>query len=122
MSLTVVRLVGLECYGFHGVSDAEQELGHRFRIDVDLGVEESASDTDLLEETVDYDDIARDVVAIVEGEKCRTVERIAGKIAADLLEDNPTAEWVEVSVIKVAPPIPFVIAGTGVRVRRDRAK
>jgi len=118
---TVVSLVGLECYGYHGVSDAEQEVGHRFRIDVDLGVEESASESDDVAETVDYGAIAVTAMEVFKIRR-RTVERVAAQIADALLTSQPRAVWAEVSVEKIAPPIPYVAERAGVRVRRDREK
>ncbi|CAI8004354.1 Dihydroneopterin aldolase [Geodia barretti] len=49
-------------YGFHGMSEAEQELGQRF--DVDLVVQldlKRAGESDMLEDTVSYTHLYRTV-------------------------------------------------------------
>ena len=63
-----VRVRGLEAFGHHGVHAAEQELGQRFVVDLDIDLREPlASRTDELVDTVDYASLADAVCALVSG-------------------------------------------------------
>ncbi|MFZ4509220.1 MAG: dihydroneopterin aldolase, partial [Fimbriimonas sp.] len=46
-----VFVTGLDVYAFHGVPDAEREVGHRYRADLTLEVDEDASATDQIDGT-----------------------------------------------------------------------
>ena len=112
---------GIEFHGFHGVSAAEREVGHRFRVDLALELDLGpAGRSDDLEQTVDYAAAARAAQEIGTGPGVRLVETLAGRIAARLLEEFPLVEKVEVRVSKIHPPAPLLFAASTVAIRRTR--
>lgn len=96
---------GMSFYGYHGVFEAEAELGQRFFVDLDLSLDLSkAGASDDLNDTVNYADIFTCVQKVVEGERYNLVEKLAAQIAERLLRQFPLME-VKVKVTKPNPPI-----------------
>ena len=75
-----INITGLSATGFHGVFPEERRNGQLFVVDVELGVQlETRSDE--ISDTVDYVGIADLIRAEIEGEPCRLIETLAGRIA-----------------------------------------
>ncbi|GAA1426566.1 dihydroneopterin aldolase [Microlunatus lacustris] len=116
-----VALRGLAGFGRHGVFDFEREQGQRFVADVvcslDLG---PAAETDDLQQTVDYGQLAADVVADIEGEPLDLIEALADRIARTCLR-RPAVQGVEVTVHKPDAPMPVPVADVAVTLRRSKS-
>jgi dihydroneopterin aldolase len=96
---------GIEFYGYHGVPDAEQQIGHRYRVDLVLELDLSlAGHTDQLEQTVDYGAVARLVQQIGSERSVRLMETLAERFAQAILERFPPVQRVHVRVAKRLPP------------------
>jgi dihydroneopterin aldolase len=115
-----VALRGLSGFGRHGVFDFERERGQQFVADVvctlDLG---PAAATDDLGHTVDYGQLAADVVADIEGEPLNLIEALADRIAGTCLR-RPAVTSVEVTVHKPEAPMPVVVADVAVTLTRSK--
>jgi dihydroneopterin aldolase len=115
-----IVLEGIQFYGYHGVSAEEQAVGHRFAVDLevecDLREAGRADDPDL---TIDYGELAGQVVAIGRGPRLRLLEALAEAIAAEILE-HARVERVRVRVCKLLPPIDGVVAAAAVEIERSR--
>lgn len=115
-----ILLSGTHFFAHHGVSDAEQKVGGRYVVDVELAYDLSrAGTTDHLDDTISYAEVYDVVRAIVEGKSYRLMETLAENIAQTLLKQFP-AESVLVRVKKQPPPIPAVIDFAGVEIFRER--
>jgi len=113
-----VRIRGLEAFGHHGVLAAEQELGQRFVVDLDVDLREPvASGTDELIDTVDYASLSEAVCALVSGPPVALLERLAGMIA-DLALEEPWARAVTVTVRKPHVALRQPVEETAVTLRR----
>jgi 7,8-dihydroneopterin aldolase/epimerase/oxygenase len=109
-------------YGYHGVFPEENQLGQRFIVDLELGLDlRPATRTDQLKLTVNYAEVYEAVKREVEGTPLKLVETLAEKIAATLLEQFPLQQ-VKVCVTKPDPPIPGHYEAVGVEIVRSRAK
>jgi len=120
--MTTVWIDGLECYSFHGVPDAEQTIGHRYRCD--LGIELSdcpARQTDDIADTVSYAEAARLAIEILQGPSRRTIEFLAHAIASAVLELSPRVSSVTVRLGKPLPPAPLIVQAMGVTTTVQRA-
>lgn len=85
-----ILLEGMTFYGFHGVKEAEAELGQPFVLDLALWLPlRAAGMSDDLHQTVDYGDVYRTAQAVVEGERCRLLEAVAERLAATVLGRYP---------------------------------
>lgn len=115
-----LRLSGIDVYAFHGAHPAEQELGQRFRVDVELEADlEAAAAGDDLALGIDYAAVHAAVVATATGCRLRLIEALAARLCRDLLAGFP-ARRVVVTVRKVQPPISGFFGHAEVTLARDR--
>jgi 7,8-dihydroneopterin aldolase/epimerase/oxygenase len=105
MDSDCILLEGLTFYGYHGVKEAEAELGQPFLVDLTLWLPLRAAGTsDDLSRTVDYSDVYRTAQAVVEGERCRLLEAVAERLAAAVLARYPV-QAVRVRLNKPHAPV-----------------
>jgi dihydroneopterin aldolase len=116
----VIYVRGLELFGPHGCSKAERELGVRMSASVSVEVRQDAGRTDAIADTVDYAALAQVAVDTIQGPPRKTLEYLAEEIARRVLERWPQVSRVTVELEKPSAPLPLVIAGTGVRIVRER--
>lgn len=119
--MTRIFVRGIDVYAYHGVPDAEQAVGHRYLIDIEVEANETAQVTDRAENTVDYSVLASLAVEIATARQFRTVERLASEIIDAALERFRSVESVTVRVTKPHPPMPIIAAAAGVELSRQRA-
>jgi dihydroneopterin aldolase len=118
-----IRVQGIEFYGFHGWSDAEREVGHRYLVDLEIETDLSAAGkSDSLESTIDYARAIRIVQEIGAGSPVHLMEALADRIAESLLTAFAAADSVRVAVSKRLPPVKGIVASAGVEIMRRRAK
>lgn len=116
----VIEIVGIECFGRHGVYPAERELGQRFVVDVEIEVDDCPGvESDRLEGSIDYSAVADDVVELVAGKPVNLIEHLAETIADRVLA-HPLASAVTVVVHKPHVALRHVVAETAATVRRER--
>ncbi|SDP69419.1 dihydroneopterin aldolase / 2-amino-4-hydroxy-6-hydroxymethyldihydropteridine diphosphokinase [Pedococcus dokdonensis] len=115
-----IVLKGISAKGFHGVLDFEKRDGQVFVVDVTLHVDLApAGASDDLADTVNYAEVAGDVVALIEGEPLDLIEALAARIADRALA-RPLVEAVEVVVHKPEAPVGHPFSDVQVRVTRER--
>ncbi len=112
--MTTILVRGLQLYAYHGVPDAEREVGHRYLIDLEMDVEERASTSDRVEDTVDYGAAAQVALDVALEQQCRTIERLAQLIGEAILAEFKGILEVRVSVEKPMPPSPIIAEAVGV--------
>ena len=115
-----VLLHGAHFFAHHGVSDAEQRVGGRYVVDVELTRDLSrAGVSDALADTISYSDVYRAVQEIIETKSFRLVEALAETLAQTLLARfSANAVWVRVR--KEPPPTAGIIDYAGVEIFRER--
>lgn len=114
-----IRLAGLRLLGVHGALPEEEERPQPFEVDVDVVADLTAAGrTDSLADTVDYGAVAAAVERIVVSESHRLLERLASRVADEVLEVDPRISAVTVTVRKLRPPVPFDLAWAGVTITR----
>jgi dihydroneopterin aldolase len=109
-----VFLQSLEFYGYHGVPDAEREVGHRYKVDVRLEVDSQAEFTDDVADTADYAKIGEVLVRLGENQQYKTLERMAHEMASTAIASQPKVQCVSITVRKMLPPAPFIAEASGV--------
>ncbi len=114
-----VEISGLSLYTHIGVSEAEREVGQRliFDITIDIG-ESAATETDRIEDTVDYGEVCQLVALVSQQRTYRTLERLCTVVADRLIEDF-AAQSVWVKAAKPEPPIPLPVEQVSVEVWRE---
>ena len=116
-----IELSGLVVFGHHGYLEAERRLGQRFLVDLWVDVQGEATDTDRIEDTVDYRRLAAFVREVFAGQERLLLEGLAGAIADGIVERHAAVERVRVRVRKpdvvLDPPVDYA----AVVVERSRA-
>jgi 7,8-dihydroneopterin aldolase/epimerase/oxygenase len=114
-----VEISGLSLYTHIGVSEAEREVGQRLIFDITIDVGESAAtETDRIEDTVDYGEVCQLVALVSQQRTYRTLERLC-TVIADRLIDDFEAQSVWVKAAKPEPPIPLPVEQVSVEVWRE---
>lgn len=116
-----IALTGIRARGFHGVLEHERQDGQDFVVDVRLGVDLSpAAESDDLQRTVDYAEVAALVVQVVQGPAADLVETVAGRVADQVLASQHLLERVSVTVHKPQAPVGVPFGDVSVTVHRRR--
>ena len=101
-----IHINGIKTYAYHGAIQEERVLGQYFITDLVLHVDlTKASKTDDLLETVHYGEVYNLVEEIVKGESVSLIERLAGKINAELFDRYDKIIEIETTITKPNPPI-----------------
>lgn len=115
-----VFVEGVEVFGHHGFTVEEQNLGHRFRFDVEVQVAPNCDwGSDTLAETVDYGDLVAIVHEIAAGPRARLVETLAKRVLDKIGERVPNVTQARVRVAKLQPPVPGVVSAAGAELERQ---
>ena len=110
----------IEFYAYHGVTPEERCIGHRYIVSLDMEVDGTADRTDRVEDTVNYAEAGQLAITVALEDGLFTLEKVAAKIAARILEKFPKVSEVNVRLSKLAPPAPYVAEEAGVEVVRRR--
>ena len=105
--------------GAHGALPEEKDRAQPFEVDLDLVADlAGAGTTDSLADTADYGAVVAAVHKVVTGERHCLLERLATRIAEDVLALDARIDAVTVTVRKLRPPVPVDLASAGVRITR----
>ena len=118
-TVVTIEISGLSLYTHIGVSAAEREIGQRLLFDIRIDVGESdATETDRVEDTIDYSEVCQLVALVAQQRSYRTLERLCSAVADRLLERYAThAVWVKAA--KPEPPIALPVSEVSVEVWRE---
>lgn len=108
-------------FAHHGVLPEETRLGQRFYVSLacslDLG---PAGRSDDLKQTVNYGELTQIVLDVSGKHRYRLIESLAETIAGAILASFPAIGEVVVTVEKPSAPVPAIIDGVAVEIRRKR--
>ena len=101
-----IRILGIKAFGYHGVLPHEKVEGQEFIVDlaVDLDLR-AASLSDDLNETINYADLAQIVHNNIVGQPVQLIERLAGRIADEIVASYKEITAVHVTVHKPHAPV-----------------
>lgn len=117
-----LAVLGIECFGHHGVFEFEKREGQTFVIDLALGVDTSAAAaSDDLQDTVDYGSLVAAVKNAVEQDPVDLIETLAQRIADVCLLDA-RVEWARVTVHKPDAPIEATFRDVALTITRRTAR
>ncbi|MCY7396301.1 MAG: dihydroneopterin aldolase [Nocardioides sp.] len=115
-----LAVIGVECFGHHGVLEFEKREGQRFVIDLVLGMDTAAAaESDDLHDTVDYGSLVTQVKACVETDPVDLIETLARRIA-DVCLLGDRVEWARVTVHKPDAPIDATFSDVALTITRKR--
>ncbi len=117
-----IEIRGLRALGLIGVNPEERERAQPFEVDFDVEFDTSkAGHSDNLEDTIDYGQLALLAERVVAQEPHLLLERVAERIAEELLGADTRIDAATVSVRKLRPPIPADLATSAVSITRRRS-
>lgn len=120
MNLDKIIIQGIVFYGYHGLTLAEQELGQKFLVDVELHLDlRPAGISEHLVDTINYKEVYDLVKWIEQKKKYRLIETLASDIAQAILDKTQTVEVV-VRVKKPQVPIAGIVDYVAVEVTRRK--
>ncbi|MGJ4085021.1 dihydroneopterin aldolase [Corynebacterium macclintockiae] len=125
-----IELIGVEAFGHHGVFSQEKDAGQKFIVDMVVWTDfRAAADSDALEDTINYVQLADIAVNAVEGKGTHgqqsqpqshdLIETLASRIADEIAELGGVYA-VEVTVHKPEAPIAHPFADVRVVARRSK--
>ncbi|MBB6406452.1 dihydroneopterin aldolase [Arthrobacter sp. AZCC_0090] len=116
-----ITLTGVTAVGHHGVFDFERRDGQPFVVDAVLYTDFSkAAETDDLQHTAHYGEVAEYITSLITGEPLNLIEALAVRIAEGILAAFNVAA-VDVTVHKPKAPIEVPFGDVTVSVHRERA-
>jgi len=119
--LNIIRIKKATFYGYHGVSNEEQNVGGKFEADIDIYTDFSeAAENDDLTRTVDYYQIYSFLNQFTVKQKYYLIEALAVEIADELLKKFQRIEKVAVRVRKSNPPLGGVVDCVEAEVIKER--
>ena len=103
--LATTRLKRMSFYGHHGMAESEKEVGGRYEVDCEFGIDISkAAKTDSLSDAVDYTKVYAMIEDIITNKRFNLVETLTQRIADSLIESFGFTR-LTVRVRKMNPPI-----------------
>lgn len=116
-----IHLTEIRAYGYTGFLPEEQALGQWFEVDINLCLDIStAANTDAIEDTLDYRSVIDLVKHLVKTSKFALIEKLAVTIADSILQESDRLTQVQVTLTKVAAPIPDFGGKISVEVTRNQ--
>jgi dihydroneopterin aldolase len=110
-----ISLTNLSFFGFHGLYEEEKKIGNTFFVDVLIDFTPKVSIVENLEQTIDYVRVYQTVKSIMDI-PTPLLETLVGKIANQLLAENPIATQIQVTITKQKLPIPNFEGNTAVSI------
>jgi len=115
----VIRIEGIEAFGYHGVFPQEKREGQTFLVDVDIETSfDQAIAHDDVAYTVDYGVVAERVAEIIQGEPADLIETVCDRIVTMVLSLE-RVKATRVTIHKPQAPISVPFAGVSVSRRRE---
>ncbi|AFL80729.1 dihydroneopterin aldolase [Aequorivita sublithincola DSM 14238] len=115
-----IRLKNIKIYAFHGCLTEEGKIGSDYLVNLSVKADlKKASNTDELEDTVDYvmiQQIVREEMAV----RAKLLEHVAKRIMEAVLQKLEMVTKVKVTVAKRNPPIGGDVAEVSVTIKLKR--
>jgi 7,8-dihydroneopterin aldolase/epimerase/oxygenase len=115
-----IAIRGLTAFAHHGVYAFERRQGQTFKCDAVLEVDtRPAAETDDLEKTVNYAELAKELYATLSGEPVDLLETLAQRLA-DVCLAHELVEAVEITVHKPEADLGVPFDDVAVSIRREK--
>ena len=115
-----VFIEDLEFYAYHGVSDEEQAIGHRYIATVSVQASEGAEASDRIKDTVNYATLGLVIQEAAAATKVRTLEHLGSLICDEVLAKFSNVQEVTLKLAKRLPPAPLIAREAGIEITKCR--
>lgn len=116
-----IIIKGLKVFAYHGVNPEEKADGQNFVVDIIAYCSVSkAGRTDDLNDTVSYAKVLKTAVRVMTEDKYNLLERVAQRVAEQVLEAYESIERVDVCIKKPEAPINADFDYVAVEISRAR--
>lgn len=116
-----ILLTGVHGFGYHGLFEHERTNGQDFFVDIVLNVNlQAASQSDSIDDTVNYAEITDLVVDEITTNPVSLIEKLAGRIAERILLSYSRVDSVSVTVHKPQAPVSASLKDIAVQITRTR--
>lgn len=116
-----ILLTAIHGFGYHGLFEHERTRGQDFFVDLALNVDLlAASNSDAIEDTVNYADITDLVVTEITTDPVSLIEKLADRIATRILNTFVKVSSVTVTVHKPQAPVAASLKDIAVQITRTR--
>lgn len=116
----IIRINNMIFYAHHGYYRAEQELGQRFEMDVELFTSfENAMKSDSLKDTINFEDVYTEIETIFSQSRFSLIETVGGKIIEVLFRKFPV-KAIRLKIRKPQVPIRGIMDNVEIEIFRER--
>lgn len=116
-----IVIKGLKVFAYHGVNPEEKVDGQNFILDITAFRSlKKAGDTDDLGDTVSYAKILKTALKVTSEAKYDLLEKVAQRVAQQIISEFDTVERIDVCVKKPEAPIKAEFEYVAVEISRTR--
>ena len=119
--MMTIHLHKLRFHAFHGIYAEEKVLGGEFEVNLSVKYTPASLPVTDLHHTVNYA-VLYDLVKKEMEQPCPILETFVTKLASDVLAQFSIVEEVEISILKLRPPVISFEGSVGVSFTLKRAK
>ena len=120
ISTSTITLHRMRFHTYHGVLPQERLVGNDYEVTVVMDVDISqAALTDNVADTINYAEVYEEIRQVM-SEPCHLLERVAWRISEALFSHFSRLGAVEVSIIKLNPPMGADCDGAEVKIKVTR--
>jgi dihydroneopterin aldolase len=117
----IIKLNNVRTFSYHGCLVEESKIGSDYRVDLEVKTNlKKSAETDDLTDTVDYvhlNKIVKEEMAI----RSKLLEHVAKRMIDRIFSEIEAVKKVEVSVLKLNPPIGGDVASVEIKMKKTRS-
>ena len=103
-----INITGIEAFGKHGIYQSEKSNEQKFLIDIFITLEKLSEDN--IDNTINYENLVDDSIALVQNESFDLIETLSQKIGQYIIEKYSNLEsfslkYVEITIHKPETPL-----------------
>ena len=103
-----INITGIEAFGKHGIYQSEKNNKQKFLVDIFITLEKLSEDN--IDNTINYENLVDDSIALVQNESFDLIETLSQKIGQYIIEKYSNLEsfslkYVEITIHKPETPL-----------------
>ena len=115
--MDIIKLNNIEIFAYHGLKSEEKILGLKFQIDAHILVDKLSSKNDLIDSTINYEEITKLIVNNFTNKRFNLLESIAERISEKILE-IPKVNEVKIKIRKPSVALNCICDSVEIEINR----